>query len=70
MTPGTVTLRLAPSKIRGFINKKPPGMVTAVRVELTRGVLNIHFTLFKGVPTVQYSASNHCQETVSKVLSN
>ena len=40
-------------------------MVTAVRVELTRGVLNIHFALFKGVPTVQYSASNHCQETVS-----
>ena len=24
-TPGTVTLRLTPSKIRGFINKKPPG---------------------------------------------
>ena len=32
-------------------------MVTAVRVELTRGVLSIHFALLKGVPTVQYSAS-------------
>lgn len=27
-TPGTVTLRLTPSKIRGFINKKPPGDVS------------------------------------------
>jgi hypothetical protein len=55
----------SPGKIRGLINKKPPGMVTAVRVELTRGVLSIHFALFKGVPTVRYSASSHCQETIS-----
>ena len=27
-TPGAVTLRLAPSKIRGFINKKPPGDIS------------------------------------------